>query len=65
MCSDILLTTDAGPGVGVNNTEVKFREVELARLFKCRRINRIHRAPGDSGQNEAERTNAAIGKFFK
>ena len=25
------------------------------------RVNRIHRAPGDSGQNEAERSNAAIG----
>ena len=25
-------------------------------------MNRIHRAPHDSGQNEAERSNAAIGK---
>ena len=26
------------------------------------RVNRIHRAPGDSAQNEAERTNASIGE---
>ena len=25
------------------------------------RVSRVHRAPGDSGQNEAERSNAAIG----
>lgn len=25
-------------------------------------MNRIHRAPHDSGQNEAERSNAAIGE---
>ena len=25
-------------------------------------MNRIHRAPHDSGQNEAERSNAAVGK---
>lgn len=38
-CCSILKTTDAGPGVGITNTEVHFRDTEIAR---------IHRAPGDS-----------------
>ena len=53
--------TDAGPGVGVSNLEVRFRDIEIARIHSSDRVNRIHRAPGDSGQNEAERSNAAIG----
>ncbi|CAB4027478.1 Transient receptor potential cation channel subfamily A member 1 [Paramuricea clavata] len=54
-------STDAGPGVGVSNIEIPFRNVETARMHSSDRVNRIHRAPGDSGQNEAERSNAAIG----
>ena len=61
MCCNILKATDAGPGVGVSNTEVRFRDVEIARMHSSHLVNRIHRAPGDSGQNEAERSNAAIG----
>ena len=61
MCCNILKATDAGPGVGVSNTEVRFRDVEIARMHSSDLVNRIHRAPGDSGQNEAERSNAAIG----
>ena len=44
----LLKTTDADPGVGISNTEVRFRD-----------IARIHSS--DSGQNEAERSNTAIG----
>ena len=51
--------TDAGPGVGVSNYEVRFRDTELARRSDYR--VRGHRSRGDSGQNEAERTNSAIG----
>lgn len=58
MCCDVLKTTDAGPGVGVSNIEVRFRDVEIARIHSLDCVNRIHRAPGDSGQNEAERSNA-------
>ena len=29
MCCSILKATDAGPGVGVTNTEVRFRDTEL------------------------------------
>lgn len=53
--------TDAGPGVGVNNLAVRFRFAELCRIQNMVRRVRIHRASGDSAQNEAERTNSAIG----
>ena len=53
--------TDAGPGVAVSNFEVSFRDAELARLYSSDYRIRVHRAAGDSGQNEAERTNSAIG----
>lgn len=59
---DILKATDAGPGVGSSNVEVKYRDVEMARIFNSNRVNRIHRARDDSGQNEAERSNACIGE---
>jgi len=61
MCCSILKTTaDVGPGGGITNTEVCFRDAEIARIHSSDRVNRIYRAPGDSAQNEAERTNAAI-----
>lgn len=53
--SDILKATDAGPGV--------FRDVEIARVHDSDRVNHVHRARDDSGQNEAERSNAAIRNF--
>lgn len=53
--------TDAGPGVGVSNYEVRFRDAELARVHRSDYRVRVHRSRGDSGQNEAERTNSAIG----
>ena len=60
-CCSILKTTDAGPGVGITNTEVRLRDAEIPCIHSSDRVNRIHRAPGDSAQNEAERTNAAFG----
>ncbi|CAB4042502.1 Transient receptor potential cation channel subfamily A member 1 [Paramuricea clavata] len=53
--------TDAGPGVGVSNFEVKFRDAEICRMFSSDYRIRLHRSRGDSGQGEAERTNSAIG----
>lgn len=53
--------TDAGPGVGVSNFSLRFRDAELVRLFNLDMRERCHRSRGDSGQNEAERTNNAIG----
>ena len=32
ICCNILKTTDAGPGVSVSNTEVRFRDVEIAQI---------------------------------
>ena len=61
LCDDILDLTDAGPGVGVSNVQVRYRDAEIARLHKSKRRNRIHRARHNSSQNEAEHTNAAIG----
>lgn len=53
--------TDAGPGVGVNNIDVKFRSAELDRIYDRDYRIRVHRSRGKSGQNEAGRTNSAIG----
>ena len=53
--------TDAGPGVGVSNIETKIRFVEMCQIQNSDRRIRLHRAPGDSAQNESERTNACIG----
>ena len=53
--------TDAGPGVGVSNFEVKFRNAEMCRMFNSDYRIRLHRSRGDSDQGEAERTNSAIG----
>ncbi|CAC5384100.1 unnamed protein product [Mytilus coruscus] len=53
--------TDAGPGVGSSNLEVRFRMAEIARIHSSDRRLRIHRARDDSAQNEVERTNSAIG----
>ena len=60
-CYSILKTTDAGPGVGITNAEIRFRDAEIASIHSSDRVNQIHHTPGDSAQNEAERTNAAIG----
>ena len=53
--SVILELTDAGPGVGVSNFEVRFRTAELSRLHNSERRTRVHRSRGDSAQNESER----------
>ena len=58
----ILQAIDAGPGVGVSNVEVKYRDIEMSRINGWTHMNKIHRVPRDSGQNEAERSNAAIGE---
>ena len=58
----IIEFTDAGPGVGCNNFEVQFREIEIAKLHKSGLLPRVHLATDDQGQNEAERTNPYIGE---
>ena len=45
----------------MRNFEVRFRDAEIALLHNSDRRARLHRATNDSGQNEAERSNACIG----
>ena len=42
--------TDAGPGVSVTNTDVKFRDAEIAIIHNLDYRIRCHRSRGDSGQ---------------
>lgn len=53
--------TDAGPGQGVNNRDVPFRDAETVRTHNTDYSICVHRSTNDSGQNEAERTNSACG----
>lgn len=57
----VLELTDAGPGVGCSNGAVQYRMAETILVHGLDKVVRVHRARGDSGQNEAERTNASIG----
>lgn len=45
-----------------SNLEVRFRDAEICRMFNSDYRVRVHRSRGDSGQNEAERTNSAMEK---
>ena len=60
--TDVLKLTDAGPGMRCINIEVRCRDAEMAKILNSDRVNRVHRARDDSGQNEAERSNACIGE---
>ena len=50
LCDHILQATDAGPRVGA------FKTLRCQGFNTWTNMNRIHRAPHDSGQNEAERS---------
>ena len=52
--------TDAGPGVGVGNIEVKFRAAQKVRILNLDYLIRHHLAPGDSS-NEVERVQSLVG----
>ena len=56
----ILKLTDRGPGVEMSNFEVRFRDAEIALLHNSDRRARVVGATNDSGQNEAECSNACI-----
>ena len=58
----VLELTDKGPGAGVHNIEVQDLFLLVCQLLESDHRIRLHRAPHDSAQNEAERTNAAIGE---
>ena len=59
---NILEFTDKGPGAGVHNVEVQDFFVLVCKLLESDHRIRLHRASHGSAQNEAERTNAAIGE---
>ena len=52
--------TDAGPGVGCSNFEVRFRDAEFAIFHNSDYRIRLHPSRDNSADNEAERTNSAI-----
>ena len=52
--------SDAGPGIGVTNFEVRFRDAGLTLLYRRDYGCRVHSARGCFGDNEAERTNSAV-----
>ena len=41
---------------------MKYRNIEISRINGWTHMNRFHRASHDLGQNEAKRSNAAIGE---
>ena len=53
--------TDAGPGVGCSNFEVRFRDAELALIHNSDHRILAYPSRENSADNEAERTNSAIG----
>lgn len=40
-CNDVLALTDADPGGGVSNIQVRYKDAEIARLHNSKRRNRI------------------------
>ena len=59
--SRVIDLTDAGPGVGITNNEVKVRTVEEIRMMNYDYYVRHHLAPGDSSHNEVERIQSYVG----
>lgn len=55
---------DVGFGVGIFNFEVRFRDVEMLRMWNFDYRIRVYRSRNDSYMNEAERTNLVIGDVF-
>lgn len=53
--------TDAGPGVGVSNHDVKFRIAEVTMLTNLDYYIRHHLATDDSSHNEVERMQSYVG----
>ena len=45
----------------MSNFDVRFRDAELTLLYEGDYACRVHSARGSSGDNEAERTNSAVG----
>lgn len=52
---NILELTDKGPGAGVHNIKAQDLFILVCKLLELYHCIRLHRAPHDSVQNEAER----------
>ena len=59
--SHFLEWTDAGPGVGITNFDVRFRIGQRIRIMDADYFVRHHLSNGDSAQNEVERCQSYIG----
>ena len=53
--------TDAGPGVGITNNDVRYRTAQKIRIINADYLIRLHLANGDSSHNEVERCQAYVG----
>ena len=62
LCNYVMEATDAVQVLVSSILKVKYKDLEMARINGWTHLNRIHRAPHDSAQNEAERSSAAIGE---
>ena len=52
--SRFLEWTDAGPGVGITNHDVKYRIAQRIRIMNADYLIRLHLSNGDSSHNEVE-----------
>lgn len=59
--SRVLEWTDAGPGIGINNFDVRLRIGQRVRIMNLDYYMRHHLSNGDSAQNEVERCQSYIG----
>ena len=57
----VLEWTNARPGVGVTNHNVKYRMSQLFRIINADYLIRLNLSNGDSGQNEVERIQGYMG----
>lgn len=56
--------TDAGPGVGITNNDVRYGIAQEILITNIDYYIRHHLAPGDSSHNEVERIQSYVGKQF-
>ena len=62
---NVLELTEKGPGAGLHNIKVQDLFLLVCLLLESDHRIRLHRAPHDSVQNEAERTIAEIGEALR
>ena len=53
--------SDAGPGVGITNNDVRYCTAQKVRIINADYLIRLHLANGDSSHNEVERCQAYVG----